>query len=202
MLSSIPDVKLFCLSCSSEAEALIAQAIEEFAQARKNNQTPSSYVFFLGRENFPRTFVTEQKYKLGEAQIVFDNTKVSNKKVCLIAVGSTLVQSLKAAQELENKGIACKLVNASSINHVDKNTIFKAIADCQNNLVIVEDHQRIGGFSSILSQELCQNAIAAKLITLAVDCKFGQSAYTANELYAKHGLDDQAIVKAASSFFM
>ncbi len=54
MVSSIPHVDVYSLSCSEEADVLVTAAIENFAKARREGQVPNSSVFFLGRENFPK----------------------------------------------------------------------------------------------------------------------------------------------------
>ena len=52
MVNSIPNTEVYHLTCSSEADALVGQAIEQFNMALKEGRVPKSYVFFLGRENF------------------------------------------------------------------------------------------------------------------------------------------------------
>jgi transketolase len=64
-------------------------------------------------------------------------------------------------------------------------------------LLTVEDHQLIGGMGSLLIHALMQEGVVLKTKSLGVKGEFGQSAYTALELYKKHGLDSGAIAAAA-----
>jgi transketolase len=51
----------------------------------------------------------------------------------------------------------------------------------------------------MLVRELVQGGVALRAQTLGVGDEFGQSAYSALELYKKHGLDSHAIAKAAQT---
>jgi transketolase len=196
MTSSIPECRTFALSCSDEAEALVLQAIEEFAAALKAGKTPHTSVFFLGRENFPQS-LGAQSYKLGNAQILADTTQGKTKKVCLVGSGSMALQALQASHELTTQNLGCIVVNPSAHNHLDMKTLISAGQKCDFNFVIVEDHQRQGGFAQTLCFELMQRRIPAKVKSLAVDEKFGQSAYNAIDLYQQNGLDAFSVVRAA-----
>ncbi|MCB0349362.1 MAG: transketolase [Bdellovibrionales bacterium] len=195
MQSSIPNVYVFTLSCSSEAEALVSQALDEFAADRKNGKTPKTYIFFLGRENFPASYKENVSYQLHKSQVLMDTADLHSKKVCILAVGSMVPEAIKASQILQEQKIGVSLLQPSAINHPDLSTIEFYVAKCGGKLLVVEDHQRIGGFASILTQSLKENRLSFELKVLAVNGKFGQSAYSAAELYSKHHLDADHIVQ-------
>jgi transketolase len=195
MAASIPHVKVYCLSCSEEADALFYQAAKEFASERAKGKTPSSYVFFLGRENFPKTYVSGASYKLDQAQVL--KIASGTKKVLLATTGSLVPYALKASEELEKKGISAAVINCSSVNHIDLKTVSDALKNCDQKMITVEDHQLLGGFGQLLTHALLQNGVSFKVKSLGVRGEFGRSAYTANELYSAYGIDSKAIVKAA-----
>lgn len=197
MLSSIPHVDVFCLTCSEEAEALITQAIEQFAAERKSGRMPHTKVFFLGRENFPKNFAPNAKYDLKKAQIVKD--EASGKSVTILASGSCMVQAMEASNILKAKGIGSVVVNPVGHNHLDTATIREALKKTDGRLVVVEDHQQLGGLAQMTAFALMNEGVSAKLKSLAVHCEFGQSAYSAQELYRKHKIDAASIVEAAMS---
>lgn len=191
MASGIPHTRVFNLTCAEEAEALVGQAVEEFAATVKAGKSPETYVFFLGRENFPVSYGVKN-YKLGGAQIV---KAASAPKVVVAASGALLGQALEAAEELEKKGIAITVMNPSTINRPDVATFREPLKSAGGRLVTVEDHQLIGGMGSLLTHALLQDGQALKVKSLGVHGEFGQSAYSALDLYRKHGLDASAIVK-------
>lgn len=197
MVSSIPHVDVYSLSCSEEADVLMTAVLENFATDRKAGKVPNSAVFFLGRENFPKSYVAGATYSLEKAQILVDSTADKAKAVTIATTGSLVLQALEAAKQLEQKGVGVVVINAANANKVDVDTFKAALLKTQGRLVTVEDHQIIGGFSQMLSHALLQAGIEFKLKALGVQGEFGQSSYTALELYKKHKVDSSAIVAAS-----
>lgn len=200
-VSALPKVQVFSLTCSSEAEALLTQAIDEFALAKKNNKTPSSYVFFLGREKFAPSYQNKPpNYRLRRAQVLWDNTN-AHKALCTIAAaGSLLPEALKAAHILQQQACACVVVNPSCINLPDTNCFIEVLEKTHFNLITLEEHQVIAGMGAMLVHALVQKGVPLQARSLGVKGEFGQSAYTAHDLYVHHGLDASALVEAAQAF--
>lgn len=197
MLSSIPHVETYALTCSEEADNLVYQALRKTAEARRQGKVPPSYVFFLGRENFPKSYTAGLKYELGRGQVLFDNTDKFPSAVTLIAAGSMVPETLKAAQELVNHKIGSVILNPSCLNHLDMALLEECLAKTNNTFVTIEDHQIIGGLGQMVCHALAEEGMTFKCQTLGVRGEFGQSAYTALDLYKKHGLDSEAIADAA-----
>ncbi|MFN7729389.1 MAG: transketolase C-terminal domain-containing protein [Bdellovibrio sp.] len=195
MTMGIPHLKVFTLSSSEEAEALVTQAVEKFAEDRTAGRTPDTTVFFLGRESFPRTFKAGLTYKLGEAQVLKEDLK--SKNILLVASGSMVPQALIASQILAQKQIGSIVMHASAHSHPDFAAIESALAKTNSAMVTVEDHQLIGGFGQRLVAELVDRKNQVRARTLAVHGEFGQSSYNAIDLYQKHKIDSAAIVQAA-----
>jgi transketolase len=194
MLSSIPHVDVYVLTSSAEAEALVSEAVDNFVSERKAGRVPNSVVFFLGRENFPARYLDAgYKYRLGEAQVVFDNTAKHKGVATIVAMGALLHQALEAAYKLEAEGLGVIVVNPSAINHPDLSTLRTTLRSTQNTLLTVEDHQLTGGMGAIIGHALLQDGLQFKMQSLGVKGEFGQSAYKASDLYKKHGLDASAI---------
>lgn len=199
-VASIPHVEVYSLSTSSEAEDLITEAIENFAETRARGEVPPTRVFFLGRENFPRRLTAEgSKHTLATWPTALDTTGGKAKSVTIVANGSLLPEALKAADVLEAKGVGSIVIHGSGVNHVDLKTMKAALSKTEGRLVTVEDHRLIGGMGAILTHALVLADVPVKARSLGVGDKFGQSAYSALELYKRHGLDSEAIAKAAQT---
>jgi transketolase len=199
MLATIPGVDLYSLSSSEEAEALMTAVIEEFVQARGAGKTPHSSIFFLGRENFPKTFKTESNqvsYKLAKPEILKENL-VSGKNVLLITTGSLVGEALKASDQLKEKSVGSIVVNVNSLNKINAGDYKEMIQKCGGNIVTVEDHQVLLGLGSLLTHQFVQAGLKVQVKSLGVHAEFGQSAYNAIELYRKHKMDSDSITKAA-----
>lgn len=196
MTCSIPHVNVVCLSCSEEADALVYQAVKEFADARRAGKVPPTTVFFLGRENFPKNY-GQTNFRLGDAQILRDTSAGKKQSVALVTHGSMVPEAIKAVAKMEAAGIGCVLVNLSSVNKMDAKTLDKAVASAGGNVITLEDHQVVGGMGQMVAQALMQKRRTLRMKNLGVHGEFGQSAYTALDLYRKHGMDSDSIVKAA-----
>ena len=198
-VGSIPHTEVYALTCSQEAEALVSQAVERFAQMRARGETPPNFVFFLGREDFPPVIGEAPVHSLGRAQVVFDSSKRFQQSVAILAVGSLLGEGIAAAQELEKQNLGAIVVNPSCLNIPDIATLSRVITTCEGRVLTVEDHQITGGAAGFLLPPLMESGVQIKkLKSLGVRDQFGRSAYKASQLYQMHGMDRVAILQAAT----
>ncbi len=207
MTSGIPNVRVCTLSCSDEAESLVLEAINEFAEFRKAGKTPLTTLFFLGREDFPQNFSEFGKsdfdYKLNSIIEMRDTSARLKPQVAIAASGTLVWEALKASEELEGKGIGSIVIHPASANRLDDGALMSVLERTQGKIVTVEDHQLIGGMGSLLIHQATQliskqnTSWSLKVRSLGVKGLFGQSAYQASELYKKHELDSESIIKAA-----
>lgn len=198
-VSSIPHVEVYSLSSSSEAEALITQAIEDFAAARQAGKVPPTRLFFLGRENFPRYWgAGTPSYQLGQSPVLFDTTSGMATSVTFVVSGSLVGEAEKATKVLKEKSIGAIVVHASSVNHPDVGTISACLKKSGGRLVTNEEHRVVGGMGAMLTHALALSGERLAVKSLGLGDHFGQSAYLALELYQKHGMDSTAMVRAAT----
>lgn len=191
-VSAIPHTRVIAPSCSDEAEALMYAAIKEYANARQNGQDPDNYVFFVGRENYPLSWMENAKYEWGKAQVLQQGGDV-----VLVGCGPLLGKAIEAGKKLAEQGIRATVINSPFINEVDVATIGNAVKAASGRLVTIEDHQLICGMGAQISHALSHSGIPHTIKTLAMHGEFGQSAYLAEELYKMHGLTADAMVAAA-----
>jgi transketolase len=199
MMSAIPNVDVLCLTCADEAQSLVSQAIERFADARKKGETPRSTVFFLGRETYPANFTEGASYVYGQAQIVSDNSQDFPKSVLLLAAGSLLENALLAQQALAEQSVGSIVINPSIINQPDVASLKGALAKAGGKLVTIEDHREVAGMGAMVSHALAQAGVDFRVRSLGIKDHFGRSAYTSDQLYEMYGLGVGAIVNAAQA---
>lgn len=193
-LSSIPHMNVVNCSSSSEAEALMYDCLVNFAKDREAGKTPNSTVFFLGRENHPVSYVDGMKYTWNKANILTEGSDVT-----IVAAGPMVGKALSAQKLLADKGVKATVINNSFINHVDVETLKASLAKTNGKLITIEDHQVLGGMGSMILHALHTNGVAFKAKTLGIGGEFGQSAYKADQLYARFDLSAEGIVKAYNS---
>ena len=192
-VSAIPHTVVIAPSCSDEAEAFMYEAIKRQAEERKAGKDGESYIFFVGRENYPVYWIEGAKYPWGKAQVLQEGTDV-----VLVGCGPLLGRTVDAGKKLKEKGISATVISNPFVNQIDLETIGAAVQKC-GRLVTIEDHQVVGGMGAQLSHALSNAGIAHKLKSLGIPGEFGQSAYMAEELYKKYGLTADGLVSAAEA---
>jgi transketolase len=191
-VSAIPHTVAICPSCADEAEALIYEAIKRQVDDRQNGKDGESYIFFVGRENYPLSWIDGASYPWGKAQILQQGSDV-----VLIGTGPLLNKAIDAGKRLAEQGIKATVLNNPFINRVDLETIGAAAKACSGRVVTIEDHQVICGMGAQISHALSQAGLAHRIKSLGIHGEFGQSAYLAEHLYEHHGLTSARMVEAA-----
>jgi transketolase len=190
--SAIPHTVVIAPSCADEAESLMYQAIQQFAADRKSGKDGNSYIFFVGRENYPLTWIEGAQYPWGKAQVLSQGNDV-----VLIGCGVLVNKAIEAGKLLAAKGVKATVINNPFINQVDLETIGAAVKAANGKVVTIEDHQVLGGMGAQVSHALSNAGIAHSVKSLGIQNEFGQSAYLAEELYVKHGLTAPKMAEAA-----
>ncbi len=191
-VSAIPHTVVVAPSCAEEAEALMYEAIRRQAEDRKSGKDGDSYVFFVGRENYPVTWAAGANYVWGRAQVLR-----AGSDVLLVGCGPLLGKAIEAGRQLAAKGVQAAVVNNPFVNRVDLETFVPLARACHGRVVAIEDHQVLGGMGAQLSHALSAADVPHRIRTLGIAGQFGQSAYLAEHLYEKHGLTAQGVVEAA-----
>ncbi len=190
--SAIPHTVVIAPSSSDEAEALMYEAIRRQAADRRAGKDGETYLFFVGRENYPLSWVDGATCPWGKAQVLSQGTDV-----VLVACGPLLDKAIKAGALLAERGVHATVINNPFVNHVDVETIGGAVSAAQGRLVTIEDHQIVGGMGAQVSHALSMAGIQHRATTLGIAGEFGQSAYLAEHLYQRHGLTAEKMVEAA-----
>lgn len=189
---SIPHTVCIAPSCPDEAEALMYAAIKRQAADRAAGRDGETYLFFVGRENYPMHWIEGATYPWGKAQILNEG-----RDVVLIGCGVLVNKAIEAGKKLAEFGIKATVINNPFLNCVDLETIGAAVKSCGGRVVTIEDHQLTGGMGALVSHALSTAGIAHRMKSLGIPGEFGQSAYLAEQLYERHGLTTAKMVEAA-----
>ena len=189
---AIPHTVVVVPSCSDEAEAFMYQAIKRFEADRSSGKDGENYIFFVGRENYPLSWIANQEYEWGKAQIMQEGDDV-----VIVGSGVLLNRAIEAGKQLAEAGIKATVINNPFVNRVDVETIGAAVREGGGKIVSIEDHQIVGGMGAQLSHALSDSGVAHRIKTLGINGEFGQSAYKADHLYDKNGLSVEGVVAAA-----
>tara|TARA_Y100000780_G_scaffold229574_1_gene249676 strand:- start:198779 stop:200782 length:2004 start_codon:yes stop_codon:yes gene_type:complete len=194
-VSAIPHTTVISCSCSKEAEEYMYAAVKEYKELSESGKTPNSFVFFYGRENFPHYFDSEQKYEWKKAQVL-----ATGDAATIVATGPMVKKAMTAAAELEKEGIKVTVINNAFVNEPDVATIRSALSQTGGRLITIEDHQVKCGMGAMLTHQLLQEGVEVKGYKgLGIQGEFGQSAYKADQLYARHGLSVEGLKSSVKS---
>ena len=120
------------------------------------NKTP---VLYDGRED---------EIEIGKGIILKEGSDVA-----IIACGVMVSEALKAADELEQKGIAATVVDMHTIKPLDDKLVHSLAQKC-GAIVTAEDHSIIGGLGGAVAEYLSSN-IPIILERVGVNDRFGES---------------------------
>ena len=145
----------------------------------------------LPREKTP-LFIKYDNFEIGKAYVLREG-----KDVALLGTGTMTYQLLLAAERLAGSGVQAMVVHFPTIKPLDEATLLAATETC-GRVVTAEEGQIAGGFGSAVAEVLSER-LPVPLLRLGVQDAFGESG-TMQELWQKHGLDEQSLVAKITDF--
>lgn len=146
----------------------------------------------LARNPSPVITTPETPFEIGRGQIFYEPK--SKPQVGIIATGSLVYNAILAAKQLEEEGLAVKVLNLSTIKPLDEKSIID-LAKETGKIVTVEEHQINGGMGSAVAECLAKNH-PVPIQFIGVHDQFGQSGKP-EELIEHYGMGVDSIKKAA-----
>lgn len=146
----------------------------------------------FGRPSVPNFTPKDAPFEIGKGILLNEGSDLT-----IIATGHLVWESIVAVRELEAQGISCELINIHTIKPLDDAMILKSAAKT-GKVLVAEEHQRLGGLGSAVSQLLAEK-LPTPMRFVAVQDSFGESG-TPAQLMQKYGLDSSSIIAMAQSF--
>src|SRR3989441_11426817 len=143
------------------------------------------------RPNTPVIYGPDEEFEVGGSRVVRSSV---DDDVTIVGTGITVHEALKAADALEEDGIAARVIDAYSIKPIDAETL-QAAAEATGRMVTVEDHVPEGGVGDAVLAALAENGEHARVVKLAVR-EMPRSGKAADLLHA-YGIDAEHIAAAA-----
>lgn len=169
--------------CTETAKALL--------MAAKDNRP--TYIRLSGWMNNPIVYKEDYDFEIGKAITLKEGVDIA-----VIATGTMVYNSLKAAKILEGQGISVKVVDMHTIKPLDIETVLA----CSRTklLVTVEEHSVIGGLGSAVAEVLSlQKEKSQQLIIGIADHYVKQGEY--NYLVDNVGLSSEKIADKILKFY-
>ena len=136
----------------------------------------------------PLIYGKDEKFPIGGSKVL---RKSQSDVATVIGAGLTVHEALKAYDELKDERISVRIIDAYSVEPIDKDGISKEVEKAGKKVVVVEDHFQNGGLGDAVAQALSGKA---EIVHLAV--KDLPRSGKPEELLDKYGIDANHIKRA------
>jgi 1-deoxy-D-xylulose-5-phosphate synthase len=180
-LSTLPNFVVMAASDEAELVRMINTAVSI-------NNRPSAFRYPRGNGLGVELPEIDEILKIGKGKIIKEG-----KKVAILSFGGRLQESLKAASNLDAKGVSTTVADARFAKPIDQKLIIDL---CLNHEVLITiEEGSIGGFGSHVFQMLSERGIfdkGLKIRSMILPDQFIDQD-TPENMYKTAGLDSQAI---------
>lgn len=177
LMRTLPNMTVISVSDDTETKWAV----------RKIKEINSPVYLRLSRMATPRIYTEDQEFEIGKGIQIGDGTDAT-----VIATGVTVIEALKAQEELKEKNINIRVIDMHTIKPIDKEIVIKAAKETEK-IITIEDHSVIGGLGSAVMEVLSEN-YPKKVMRLGIHDTFGESG-KADLLMKKYGITSENIVK-------
>ncbi len=158
MMRTLPNMTVMCTSDDTQTRWAV----------REISKYSGPVYLRLCRLATPIIYDENQKFELGKAVQIGNGTDAT-----VIATGVTVIEAIKAKEELEKQGINIRVLDMHTIKPIDKEIIIKSAKETKK-IITIEDHNIIGGLGSAVCEVLAEN-YPTKVIRMGVNDEFGKS---------------------------
>ncbi|MFH1639958.1 MAG: transketolase family protein [Chloroflexota bacterium] len=178
------------LACALPGFTVIAPAdATETAQAvRLAAGCTGPFYIRLVRPRSPVIFDDNYQFVLGKAVTLREGNDAT-----IMAIGIMVAEALKAADELKQEGINCRVLNMSTVKPIDEAAIIMAATET-GAIVTAEEHLKHGGLGSIVARVVVSHH-PVPVAFVAMNDTYAESGKGA-ELMAKYGLTAKDIAES------
>lgn len=141
----------------------------------------------LSRLATPVIYDENEKFEIGKGKQFGNGTDAT-----VIATGVTVIEALKAKEELAKEGIDIRVVDMHTIKPIDKEIIIKSAKET-NKIITIEDHNIIGGLGTAVCEVLSEE-YPKKVVRMGIKDEFGTSG-KAEELMKHFKITSKYIVE-------
>ena len=170
--------------------------VEAEAATRAMMAHPGPVFYRCGYKKEPPVHQGSIDFKLGKAIQVRDGRDLT-----FIFTGTIGNQVVPAADALEKEGIHCRIISMHTVKPIDHEAIIAAAWET-GGLVVVEEHQCIGGLGGAVSEVLTNACVAPqRFLHLALPDVYVSKVGTHDWLLDQYGLSSRKIVTTVQSMY-
>jgi transketolase C-terminal domain/subunit/Zn-dependent alcohol dehydrogenase len=179
ILRSLPNIKIICPGDAYEVRAALKEALDHNGPV---------YIR-IGKKNEPLIHSKIPDLTIGKGIVLKEG-----EDVCLLSTGNILPEVILASEKLKEQNISAKVVSMHTVKPLDVEMLREVFSN-YDNVFAIEEHSRIGGFSSAIAEWIADNPQKAKLKRVGSSDKFMEM--TGDQNYARNyfEIDSESIVK-------
>ncbi len=144
MMRTIADLTVVCVSDANHLRGVLRASVDH----------PGAMYLRLGRGRDPEVYDDVPNIEFGRAIRLREGTDVA-----IIATGSEVHPSLRAAVNLAERGMSTRVIDMHTVKPLDVGEVLAAAQEC-SAVVTVEEANRTGGLGSAVAEVLADNRLA------------------------------------------
>ena len=179
IMRAIPGITVISpADCGETAKATLAAI----------NHNESVYLRLTGATNNPMVYKEDYNFEIGKAVTLREGSDIT-----IIAAGTMVSESLKAADLLSEQGISATVVNMHTIKPIDTAVIEKACGSTRL-IVTAEEHSVVGGLGGAVAEYKATLPKSPPQVFIGLPDKFGKAGEY-KHLLEKYGLTAKQIAE-------
>jgi transketolase len=179
MMRAVPNCTVLYPCDGTSAERLVALAAEQ----------PGPVYIRTSRPKTPVIYGAEERFEAGGSKVLRSS---ADDAATVVAAGITVFEALKAHDELAREGIAIRVIDAYSVQPIDRATLLSAARRTHDRIITVEDHYVHGGLGDAVSEAVCPEGVSVVRLGVTEIPRSGKP----DELVDRYGISSRSIVAA------
>ena len=183
MMRGVPDCTVFYPCDAVSAERLMALAAA----------THGPVYLRMSRPKTPVIYGPNEAFVVGGSKTLRQSPKDA---VTIVAAGVTVFEAFKAHDTLAAEGIAIRVIDAYSVQPIDRDGLIAAGRATGGRFITVEDHYAHGGLGDAVSEAVGDQGFRVRRLAVREIPRSGKP----DELIDRYGISARAIVDAVRAF--
>lgn len=178
-MRAVPNCTVFYPCDGTSAERLISLAAA----------TPGPVYLRMSRPKTPVIYDADETFVAGGSKVLKQS---DHDAVTVVAAGVTVFEALKAHEALAKHGIAIRVIDAYSVQPIDRAGLVAAGQATGGRIITVEDHYAQGGLGDAVSEAVWDQGFRVRRLAVREIPRSGPPA----DLIERYGISARAVVDA------
>lgn len=135
---------------------------------RAFNEMEGIHYLRANRKNVRNVYEPGTTFEMGKGNVIREGNDV-----LIIASGQIVSDALDCAENLENEGISCEVIDMFCVKPLDEELVLKE-AQGKKAVITFENHSIHGGLGSLVAELLMENGVSVPFKRHGVNERFGQ----------------------------